>query len=76
MGVVFFARNIGAGFVQKLQRLVNTAAMIGLSINRRMVVQILAVIECCLLDVTDCRIDLANGLGRPLFAPNLRAAVR
>jgi hypothetical protein len=50
--------------------------MIGLSINRRMVVQILAVIECCLLDVTDCRIDLANGLGRPLFAPNLRADVR
>jgi len=63
IGIVFFARNIGAGFIQILQRLVDTAAVIRLSINRWMIVQILAVIVGCLLDFGDGRIDLANGLG-------------
>lgn len=43
--IVFFLSDIVVGFVNEFERAVETAAPIEASVNRRMIVQILAVIE-------------------------------
>jgi hypothetical protein len=58
VSVVLFSSNICAGFSQDLQRLVNSPATIRVIVTRWMVIDILAVINCRLLDIADGRVNL------------------
>ena len=61
-GIVFFLGDIVVGFVHEFERTVETAAPVETSINRRMIVDILAVVDGSLLDFVDGLIDFVNGL--------------
>ena len=59
--IVLFPGDVGAGLSQELQRLMNTPAVIRMIIQRRMIIDVFAVIESRLLDVVDGRVDLTYG---------------
>ncbi len=60
-GVVFFLGDIVVGLVDEFECAVETSAPIEARVNRRMIVQILAVVDGCLLDFVDGFIDFVNG---------------
>jgi len=60
-GIVFFLGNVVVGFVDEFQCPVETAAPVEASVNRRMIVEVLAVIDGGLLDFVDGFIDFVNG---------------
>jgi hypothetical protein len=61
-GIVFFLRDIVVGFVDELESPVETAAPVETSVNRRMIVDVLAVVDGGFLDFVDGLIDLVNGM--------------
>ena len=60
--VVLFSRYILMRLVQKLQRSVQPPGPVQVGINRRMIVQILPVIDCSLLDFPDGCVDFMDGV--------------
>lgn len=60
-GIVFFLGDIVVGFVDEFEGTVETAAPVEASVNRRMIVQVLAVVDGGLLDFVDGFIDFVNG---------------
>ncbi len=58
VAVVLFAGDVCARLAQILQRLVDSAGMVRTLIDRRMIVQILAIVVCGLLEIADGGIDL------------------
>jgi hypothetical protein len=71
--VVFFSSDICSGAFQNLQRLVYSPAVVGAVIHRRMIVQVLAVVDGGFFNIIDCRVDLTHGL---LFIGTLRPISR
>jgi hypothetical protein len=55
--VIFFMRDVLAGLVQKLARTMQTAGVIQAGINRRMIVQVFAIVDRSSLDLRDGVID-------------------
>ena len=84
--IVLFTRHIRVHFAQQLQRLMQAAAAIVRRVHRRMILDILAVIDGGVLDLTDRSINFRNGdifmstdrriAGSMLFHPARRAQVR
>ena len=64
--VIFFPGDVIVSFVQQLQRSVIAAGAVHSCIDRRMIVQVLAVVDRCALDFADCSVDLCDGV---LFFP-------
>jgi hypothetical protein len=60
--VIFFAGDVVVGFVNQLNGAMETAGPIHLGIHGGMVVEILAVVDGCLLDFADSLVDFVNGL--------------
>jgi hypothetical protein len=60
--VVFVMADVRTGLPQEIQGLVQTSGMIGNFRNGRMVLEILAIFDGSLLDLTDSRIDAMNSL--------------
>jgi hypothetical protein len=60
--IVFFAGNIVVRFVEQFQGTVKAAFAVHVGIDRRMVIQILAIIDGGVLDLTNGFVDLLNGV--------------
>ena len=60
-GVVFFLGNIAVCLVDQFQRAVKPAGPIHAGVNRRMIVQVLAVVDAGLFDFVDRFIDFMDG---------------
>jgi len=61
-GIVFFLGNVIVGLVHEFERTVETAAPVEASVNREMIVEILAVVDGSFLDFVDGFIDFVYGL--------------
>ncbi|MGA7927150.1 MAG: hypothetical protein WCA20_14295 [Candidatus Sulfotelmatobacter sp.] len=59
--VIFLASDIIVSFIEQLKRAVIAAGAIHLSIDRRMVVQILAIVNRSLLNLANGFVDLVDG---------------
>ena len=64
-GVIFLASDIIVSFIQQLKRAMIAAGAIHMSIDRRMVVQILAIVNRGLLNLANGFVDLVHGV--PFF---------
>jgi hypothetical protein len=60
--IIFFAGDIVVGLVEQFQRTVEAASAVHVGVDRRMVVQVLAVINRGMLDLPDGLIDLVDGV--------------
>jgi hypothetical protein len=61
-GIILFAGDIVMRLVEQLQRAVKAAGAVHSSINRRMISQILAIINRSALDLSDSFVDLVDGM--------------
>jgi hypothetical protein len=60
--IIFFACDVIVRFVEQFQRAMKTAAAVQARIDRRMIVQVLAVIDGGVLDFADSLVDLIDGV--------------
>jgi hypothetical protein len=60
--VIFLASDIIVSFIEQLKRAVKAAGAIHSSIDRRMVVQILAIVNRSLLNLANGSVDLVDGV--------------
>jgi len=81
--IIFFAGNVVVRFIQQFHRAVKTAGAVHASIDRRVIVQILAVVNRGAFDFFDGLINLINGVlfffvhvmrGRQVFQMSTRVA--
>jgi hypothetical protein len=72
-GIVFFLGNVVVSFVHEFKRTVETAAPVEASINRKMIVDIFAVVDGSFLDFVDGFIDFVYSL---LFLITQFSAIR
>jgi hypothetical protein len=61
-GIILFAGDIVVRLIEQLQRAVKAAGTVHSSINRRMISQILAIINRSAFDLSDGFIDLVDGM--------------
>src|ERR1700722_15214218 len=61
VAIVLFARDVRTRLVEILQGLVDPAGMVGTLIDRRMIVQVLAVVVRGLFEIPDGGVDLTHG---------------
>jgi hypothetical protein len=60
--IIFFPGDVIVSFIQKFHRAVKAAGPVHMGVDRRMIVQILAVVNRGALDFVDGFVDLANGM--------------
>jgi hypothetical protein len=60
--VIFFPGNVIVSFIQKFHGAVTAAGSVHVRIDRRMIVQVLAVVNRCPLDFVDGFVDLVDGV--------------
>jgi hypothetical protein len=61
-GIIFFAGNIIVRLVEQFQGAVIAASACDVGIDRRMVIQILAIVNRSVLDLSDSFVDLGDGV--------------
>jgi len=60
--IIFFVCDIVVRFVEQLQRAVIAAGPVHVRIDRRMIVQVLAIVNSSILDLSNGFVDLVNGM--------------